>query len=391
MIGNLAALLAPVSEQTFLDHFLGKERLHVKAGQPRRAEDLLAWETINQLIQSDLLPPERFRVVRANVDMLPTMFRNADATRSLRAGALQNLLSQGVSMIVNGIGDYVPQIGRLSDAIERRLGHQAWVNAYFSFGRGGALKAHWDEHDVLVVQVHGSKHWHSYGTPVPYPLSAHNAGKDLGSKIVWEGTLEAGDVLYLPRGEVHEAAVDNANSVHLTIGLQTLCGIDFLGWIAKKAAAELVLRKDVSRVGGSEALRLHEQELKARLHAIIDATSVESYLQAEDTKRKPRPLLSLGLENTLNDSTVIVPAPRRRVPLPSPGANDAEATVGDETYLLSAAALQVLAYLIEHNGTQLRALKVAFAGTIEPAALHDAVRELARKGLVGPASSASNP
>ncbi|HEY1506279.1 MAG TPA: hypothetical protein VGF92_18385, partial [Stellaceae bacterium] len=115
------------------------------------------------------------------------------------------------------------------------------------------------------------------------------------------------------------------------------------------------------------------------------------YLQAEDRKRKPRPLLSLGLSETLDDSTLIVPAPRRRVPLPSLAANDAEVSVGGETYRLSPAALQVLAYLIEHHAAPLRTLKVTFAATIEPAALHDAVRELARKGLAGPASSGSDP
>ena len=169
MIDSLATLLAPVSEESFLEHFLEKKRLHVKPQRADRAASLFPWPTVNHLIESDILPAERFRVVRANVDILPGMFRHKDGARGLRAGALQGLLAQGVSMIMNGVGDYVPQIGRLSDAIERRLGHRTWVNAYLSFGRGSALKAHWDEHDVLVVQVHGNKRWRSYGTPVPFP------------------------------------------------------------------------------------------------------------------------------------------------------------------------------------------------------------------------------
>src|SRR5579863_4259962 len=122
MIVNLATLLAPVSEESFLEHFLDKKRLHVKAPQPDRAAALFPWPTINHLIESDMLSAERFRVIRANVDILPGMFRHKDGARSLRAGALQALLQQGVSMILNGVGDYVPQIGRLADAIERRLG-----------------------------------------------------------------------------------------------------------------------------------------------------------------------------------------------------------------------------------------------------------------------------
>ena len=71
---------------------------------------------------------------------------------------------------------------------------------------------------------------------------------------MWEDVLEAGDVLYLPRGEVHEAMVEGPSSVHLTIGLQTLSGIDFLLWLAEQGAADVLLRKDVTRVGGDAGI-----------------------------------------------------------------------------------------------------------------------------------------
>ena len=43
--------------------------------------------------------------------------------------------------------------------------------------------------------------------------------------------------------------VEGPSSVHLTIGLQTLCGIDFLLWLAEQGAADVLLRKDVTRAG----------------------------------------------------------------------------------------------------------------------------------------------
>ena len=153
MLRDLASLLAPASEQTFLDRFLQKARLHVKSDDPARAVSLFPWSTINQLIESDLLPPDRLRVLRANTEILPSLFRHSDGERQLRPGALQSLLRQGVSLVINGVADLVPQIGRLTDAIERRLGHRTWANAYLSFGRGSAFKAHWDPHDVVVLQM----------------------------------------------------------------------------------------------------------------------------------------------------------------------------------------------------------------------------------------------
>lgn len=383
MIRDLASLLAPVSEQSFLDHFLEKRRLHVKSRDPARAVPLFPWATINGLIESDVLPPDRFRVVRANVDLLPPMFRHKDGAQGLRAGALQALLPQGASLLINGVSDLVPRIGRLSDAVERRLGHRAWVNAYLSFGRGSALKPHWDGHDVLVLQVYGSKRWRSYGTPVPFPVAKHNPGKDLGTKVVWEGLLEPGDVLYLPRGEVHEAAVEGPHSVHLTIGLQTLCGIDFLGWLAEKAAADEVSRMDLTRLGGAAALSQHETRLKERLHALIDSASLAAYLDAEDERRKARALLSIGAIEELDAATLVVAASRRRIPLPTDGEDVLAVTIGGESHRLSAAARRVLALLLERGELAFGELVATFAAATSEAKLQEVVRDLAKQGLVG--------
>ena len=383
MMRDLASLLAPVSERSFLDHFLGKERLHVKPGDPGRAVSLFPWATINRLIDSDVLPPDRLRVVRANTPILPPMFRHTDGTQRLRAGAFQALLRQGVSLVVNAVDDLVPEIGRLADAIERRLGHRAWVNAYLSFGRGSALRAHWDSHDVLVLQVHGSKRWRSYGTPMPFPVENHGPREPFGREVAWEGLLEPGDVLYLPRGEVHEAALEGPNSVHLTIGIQTLSGIDFLRWLAARAAADVLARMDLTRVGGEAALRLHETRLKERLHALIDSASIATYLDAEDENRKPRPLLSIGLFEGLDAATLIVPAPRRRIRLPAEGEADRDVVIGGEPHRLSAAARRVLDLLLARDGLAFGDLMAVFGSTIGEKMLRQAVTDLAKEGLVG--------
>ena len=383
MVRDLASLLAPVSEQSFLEHFLAKDRLHVKAVHPARAVPLFPWATINRLIQADVLPADRLRVMRANIDLPTAMFRHKDGAQQLRAGALQALLPQGVSLVINGVSDIVPQLARLSDAIERRLGHRTWVNAYLSFGRGSALKAHWDEHDVLVLQVHGSKRWRSFGTPVPFPVAKHNPGSKMGTTVVWEGLLEPGDVLYLPRGEVHEAAVEGAHSVHLTIGIQTLCGIDYLGWLAEQIASEVAVRRDLTRLGGEAVLHQHEIAFKQRLRAHLDSTSVADFLGAEDQKRKPRALLNMGLGEEITAATMLVPALRRRIPLSTESDDVVTVTIGGEPYRLSGTARRVLDLLVQRDGALLGQLVAEFSATIGENALREAVADLAKQGLVG--------
>jgi ribosomal protein L16 Arg81 hydroxylase len=383
VLKDLASLLAPISEQSFIEHFLEKKRLHVRSADPERAASIFPWATINQLIASDVLPAERVRVLRANVDLLPAMYRDTDGTQRLSARRLQALLRQGVSLIINDLGDLVPQLGRLSDAIERRLGQRVWVNAYLSFGRGNALKAHWDGHDVLVLQVHGKKRWRSYGTPIPFPVVHHNPGSNFGTTVAWEGELGPGDLLYLPRGEVHDATVDAGNSVHLTIGIESLTGVDFFGRLAGRIASEEIARRDLTRLAGNAALREHEARLRERLHALVANANFDDYLDAEDRGRKPRPLLSLGFADRLEASTLVIPTLRRNLSIPTEGESELSVSIGGETYRLSLPARRVLALLLASNGLALRELCDALESTMGQELLRDSVLELVKQGLVG--------
>jgi ribosomal protein L16 Arg81 hydroxylase len=382
MIRDLASLLAPIQEEVFLDHFLNKLRLHIKAVQADRAEALLPWATINHLIAADILPADRLRIVRDSVDLAPLMYRQS-SSHELRAGSLQALLAQGVSIVVNFVDDLVPQIGVLADALERRFAHRVGINAYLSFGKGSALKPHADDHDVLVLQVHGRKHWRSYGSPFPLPVERRKSPKFAPEAAKWEGTLEPGDVLYLPRGEVHEAALEGAHSVHLTIAIATQRGVDFIRWLSQKAAADLPFRTDVTRLGGEAALRKQEADLRARLHALIDATSLSDFLDAQDAERSPRAVLNMshiGSDVGPADHTVLVPAVRRALLL---GSGGEFVEIGGERFRLSANAQRVLSLLVASNAVKFSELLLALGDVIDRENARAAVLELARTGLVG--------
>jgi ribosomal protein L16 Arg81 hydroxylase len=381
-IRDLASLLAPVQEGVFLDHFLNKLRLHVKAGHADRAKALLPWATMNHLIATDAIPADRLRIVRASVDVPPLMYRRQSGSQELRTGALQALLAQGVSIVINSVDDLVPQIGFLADALERRLAHRVGINAYLSFGQGSALKPHADDHDVLVVQVHGRKRWRSYGSPFALPVEKRKSPKFAPEDAVWEDTLEPGDVLYLPRGEVHEAALAGAHSVHLTIAIVTGRGVDFINWLSKQAAADLAFRTDITRLGGDAALRQQAADLRARLHALIDTARLDDFLDAQDAERSPRPLLNMGHigdDAGPAEHTVVTPALRRRISL---GSGEEAVEIGGERYRLSAHAQRVLGLLAERNALEFGELLRALADALGRDEARAAVLELARSGLV---------
>src|SRR5947208_666268 len=168
MIATLADLLAPVSSREFLDVYRTKKRLHISASDPTRAQSLFPWHDIDSLLSGYGLQ-ENVSVIRDSV-IVPRQFYVSSGGKQLNARAFHGLLTQGVSIIVDAVDHSIPQIKQLAAAIEREMGVQIHVNAYLSFAKGGAFKPHRDAHDVLAVQIHGSKRWRIWKAVVPLPV-----------------------------------------------------------------------------------------------------------------------------------------------------------------------------------------------------------------------------
>jgi hypothetical protein len=119
--------------------------------------------------------------------------------------------------------------------------------------------------------------------------------------------------------------------------------------------------------------------LRERLHALIDDYSLADYLDADDLARPPRPLLSLGLDDELDEDTVVVPALRRRVPM----LTGQSVVIGGEQHRLSGPARRVLALLLAGNGLLFGELAQALVADFSREEARAAVVDLACKGLVG--------
>ncbi|WIA29285.1 hypothetical protein OEZ86_011790 [Tetradesmus obliquus] len=115
---------------------------------------------------------------------------------------------------------------RLLAAMERQLGCLVGSNAYLTPAGSQGLAPHHDDVELWVVQTHGSKQWKLYQPINAYQLPNQPSGDlDQGSlgQLVLEVELCVGDVLYMPRGTVHQAAAQTGDSSHLTISTYQRC------------------------------------------------------------------------------------------------------------------------------------------------------------------------
>jgi len=119
---------------------------------------------------------------------------------------------------------------------------------------------HWDDHDVICVQLAGTKHWEVRGPSRPHPMY-RDAERNLEppGDVAWSGMLAAGDVMHVPRGWWHAATRAGAGegvSLHVTFGITRRTGVAWAGYLADVARGSELFRLDLGEPGaaGAEAL-----------------------------------------------------------------------------------------------------------------------------------------
>lgn len=315
----------------------------------------------------------------------------AGITDQVDPDKVRRLFADGTSLVLQALHrTWEPVVGFAQD-LAQDLGHPTQVNCYITPADNQGFEAHYDVHDVFVLQVHGTKHWiiHAPVLAEPHRDEPWNDRRDLvraaaeGSPVL-ETVLRPGDVLYLPRGFVHSARACGETSVHLTIGIHP--------WTGQHVAAEMV-------AAAGEALR-QDPQVRSSLRAGIDLTDPEAV--RPDVERLRSALLEAI--RTLDADTVVAAladraaASQRAAPLAPLAQLDAADLLDVDSHVRLRRHLQLRLTAESHGATatsrvgsvrvdaeQAAALRQLLDGQDHPVsalAPLAAVAGLARQGLV---------
>lgn len=221
---SLAGLLQPLGVRTFLDEIWAQKHHHVERCLDGYFDSLLPGPSpLDHLLELFRREPPAMRLMRGNDKKAADSYRLGDG--GLDLAAIRADFADGYTIVVDGVERYTRTVGSLARAIEVELNAPVQVNAYVTPPGSQGLVPHYDDHDVLILQVDGSKIWHLYDG---VDIAPHRLRRD--DKTVRIGELppptdlclEVGDVLYLPRGRVHAAETPTSGpSIHLTVGIHT--------------------------------------------------------------------------------------------------------------------------------------------------------------------------
>ncbi|WP_232385376.1 cupin domain-containing protein [Actinomadura violacea] len=257
-----------------------------------RFAGLLAWPAMNRLLDTHRLEPPRLRL-SADGATIPTSeycqrrtYRRMPPWDAPQPHLVAQQLRDGATLVLDAIEEMHPPIGAMVNALERHLRTCVQVNAYASWTAKEGFGIHWDDHDVIVLQVSGAKRWRIYGPTRPAPLYRDVEFDDTPPEHpIDEFTLQAGDALHVPRGWWHAAAASTGQpSLHLTCGLATHTGVDLLSWLVDDLRAQPSARSDIPHLADQDTQRAWRHEMSKLLaERLNDPAVIDTYLTARDT------------------------------------------------------------------------------------------------------------
>ena len=150
----------------------------------------------------------------------------------------------GYSAIINSFDGIEPRAAAFAEMLERATRAAVNINVYMSRFAAHGFGAHWDEHDVIIVQVSGRKTWQIFAPSDLSPMRAYNS-TDVSEQLLWEGILEPGMALFIPRGWGHRVEGNDDLSIHYTVGINRVRAHQILDLLVNEAPMGPLFRSDV--------------------------------------------------------------------------------------------------------------------------------------------------
>jgi len=266
---DLGWLLDPFSKDTFFSDIWQKKPMVLATGRDAHLSGLFSGSAMERAIEFSQPRPPTIRLASAASNEKAQVPYAANGR--LDMDRLRKLYLNGQTVILNTVEDFDPAVAELARSMETELGARVQVNAYLTPPSAQGFRAHYDTHDVLVAQIQGEKLWKIYGSDSVCPL---NEMSDGDPRLRESATppeqilLVAGDLLYIPRGWIHEAETTKAASLHLTLGIHAPLGKDLLSSALEVLVGRYPELREALPIGPLGAAE-HQAALAERFSALL--------------------------------------------------------------------------------------------------------------------------
>ncbi|MFJ9446438.1 JmjC domain-containing protein [Kitasatospora sp. NPDC101235] len=343
---------------------------------------LLTPQRLLDLVMRRSLARPQFRVFQEGVEVHPAVyFTDSVSPRGqsislVNMNALGRLLSEGATLILDQANVADPTLEVACRALQWWSQERVQVNVYWTTGEAEGFPLHWDDHDVIVVQLAGEKGWEVRGTSRTAPMYRDaDPNSTPSEEVIWSGLLRAGEVMHIPRGHWHRATRvghgDAGHSLHVTFGITRRTGASWMAWLGDWCREQEVFRHDLDRAPGADA-----SQLIAAARELVESRPPAAFLS--DYQRTAAPARQVPHLDVLGPLTAAVCTTNFR-PEIRPGDSVVEVTAAGRRLSFAAKAEPALRLLLSGHPVVLAEAEAAVGTEV-----HAVAGLLAKEGLCAP-------
>lgn len=199
--------------------------------------------------------------------------------------AVHSRMAAGSTLILEHLHRTWRPIGDFCRRLGYELGRPIGANSYLTPPGAQGFGVHYDTHGAFILQIEGSKVWELHEPITPFPLEDQRWREEMLSAADREALREkgpvaryelvAGDVLWVPRGWLHEVFTTETASLHVTLSVPELSK----HWLATKVFESLAQDEEFRRDLPLDALATPQ---RAREESELVLKSFAAWLLRQD-------------------------------------------------------------------------------------------------------------
>ncbi|XP_055855007.1 bifunctional lysine-specific demethylase and histidyl-hydroxylase NO66 [Episyrphus balteatus] len=214
-------LISPIGVEIFFEKFWEKAPCLIERDNPSYFSKLISFEIIDKMLINNHIEFTK------NIDI--TSYKNGVRNTLNPEGraippVVWDYYANGCSIRLLNPQTYLSPIFAMNTSLQELFHCMVGSNAYLTPPNSQGFAPHYDDIEAFVLQIEGRKRWKLYNPrkeseQLPR-FSSENFEQNKIGKPIMEKVLMPGDILYFPRGTIHQAFTEPGfHSLHITLSV----------------------------------------------------------------------------------------------------------------------------------------------------------------------------
>lgn len=302
MIPEFAQVIHPMAPSEFLNRYRGQSPVHFH-GTPSKYDSLPKIHDLNDMLSRFVASPGTFqlRLPNGNApipddDILMPIANNTWRDRIIRTQAVEEYLQAGATLTFERCESWLESAHAMCNVLSEALLARVYAGLFLVYVPGAPGRMHWDNRDMFICQLAGSKKWPVYRPVWENPIMSRRPlkvkWKESDLELIEEFTLKQGDALYVPRGWLHKPEATVGPSMHISFAVVSPTGADLLDWICDDLRRNsATVRADLPLTASRDRTVQFGTKLCEHVLERLSINSLEQYYENYRSEMQQRPLL----------------------------------------------------------------------------------------------------